>query len=337
MQSFDDILIKVREQSAAATDLAALEQVRVHFLGKKGSVTELMKAMASLAPAERPAYGQKVNDLKVAIQSLLQDKQLQLQQSALNEALERDAVDTSLPGRGIGVGHLHPVTQTRLRIEAFFSGMGFDIVSGPEIEDEYHNFDALNIPAHHPARASHDTFYLENGLLLRTHTSPVQIRYMKTHKPPFRMVAPGRVYRCDSDMTHTPMFHQLEALLVDDHSTFADLKGLLHSFLEAFFEQSVVLRLRPSYFPFTEPSAEVDIQCVKCKGEGCRTCGQSGWLEILGCGMVHPQVLANVGIDSERYSGFAIGMGIDRLTMLRYEIPDLRLLFENDIRFLQQF
>lgn len=334
---FDDILIKVREQSAAATDLAALEQVRVHFLGKKGAVTELMKTMATLAPSERPAYGQKVNDLKVAIQSLLQDKQLQLQQSALSEALERDAVDTSLPGRGIGLGHLHPVTQTRLRIEALFSGMGFDIVSGPEIEDEYHNFDALNIPAHHPARASHDTFYLENGLLLRTHTSPVQIRYMKTHKPPFRMVAPGRVYRCDSDMTHTPMFHQLEALLIDDHSTFADLKGLLQSFLEAFFEQSVVLRLRPSYFPFTEPSAEVDIQCVKCKGEGCRTCSQSGWLEILGCGMVHPQVLANVGIDSEQYSGFAIGMGIDRLTMLRYEIPDLRLLFENDIRFLQQF
>lgn len=334
---FDDILIKVREQSAAATDLAALEQVRVHFLGKKGAVTELMKTMATLAPSERPAYGQKVNDLKVAIQSLLQDKQLQLQQSALSEALERDAVDTSLPGRGIGLGHLHPVTQTRLRIEALFSGMGFDIVSGPEIEDEYHNFDALNIPAHHPARASHDTFYLENGLLLRTHTSPVQIRYMKTVKPPFRMVAPGRVYRCDSDMTHTPMFHQLEALLVDDHSTFADLKGLLQSFLEAFFEQSVVLRLRPSYFPFTEPSAEVDIQCVKCKGEGCRTCSQSGWLEILGCGMVHPQVLANVGIDSEQYSGFAIGMGIDRLTMLRYEIPDLRLLFENDIRFLQQF
>lgn len=337
MQSFDDILTKVREQSDAATDLATLEQVRVQFLGKKGSVTELMKTMATLAPAERPAYGQKVNDLKEAIQALLQDKQQQLQQSALNEALERDAVDTSLPGRGIGVGHLHPVTQTRLRIEAFFSGMGFDIVSGPEIEDEYHNFDALNIPAHHPARASHDTFYLENDLLLRTHTSPVQIRYMKTHKPPFRMVAPGRVYRCDSDMTHTPMFHQLEALLVDDHSTFADLKGLLQSFLEAFFEQSVVLRLRPSYFPFTEPSAEVDIQCVKCKGEGCRTCSQSGWLEILGCGMVHPQVLANVGIDSELYSGFAIGMGIDRLTMLRYEIPDLRLLFENDIRFLQQF
>ncbi len=337
MQSFDDILKEVREQSTAATDLAALEQVRVHFLGKKGVVTELMKTMATLAPAERPAYGQKVNDLKVAIQSLLQDKQERLQERALNAALENEVIDTSLPGRGVGIGHLHPVTQTRLRLEAFFSSMGFDIVSGPEIEDEYHNFDALNIPAHHPARASHDTFYLENGFLLRTHTSPVQIRYMKTHKPPFRMVAPGRVYRCDSDMTHTPMFHQLEALLVDDHSTFSDLKGLLQSFLEAFFEQSVVLRLRPSYFPFTEPSAEVDIQCVKCKGEGCRTCSQSGWLEILGCGMVHPNVLANVGIDSERYSGFAIGMGIDRLTMLRYEIPDLRLLFENDIRFLQQF
>lgn len=337
MQSFETILTDAREQCEAALDLAAVEQLRVQFLGKKGIVTELMKTMATLAPQERPAYGQKVNDLKVAIQSLLQIKQDQFKTSELNAALERDAVDTSLPGRSFGTGHLHPVTQTRLRIEAFFSSMGFDIVSGPEIEDEHHNFDALNIPAHHPARAAHDTFYLEDGHLLRTHTSPVQIRYMKTHKPPFRMVAPGRVYRCDSDMTHTPMFHQLEALLVDDHSTFADLKGLLQSFLEAFFEQAVILRLRPSYFPFTEPSAEVDIQCVKCKGEGCRTCGQSGWLEILGCGMVHPQVLANVGIDSERYSGFAIGMGIDRLTMLRYEIPDLRLLFENDSRFLKQF
>lgn len=337
MQSFDAILDEAREQCETAIDLAAIEQVRVQFLGKKGIVTELMQTMARLTPEERPAYGQKVNDLKVAIQSLLQIKQDQFKASELNAALERDAIDISLPGRGLGIGHLHPVTQTRLRIEAFFSSMGFDIVTGPEIEDEYHNFDALNIPPHHPARAAHDTFYLEEGHLLRTHTSPVQIRYMKTHTPPFRMVAPGRVYRCDSDMTHTPMFHQLEALLVDDHSTFADLKGLLQTFLEAFFEQSVVLRLRPSYFPFTEPSAEVDIQCVKCRGEGCRTCSQSGWLEILGCGMVHPQVLTNVGIDSERYSGFAIGMGIDRLTMLRYEIPDLRLLFENDIRFLKQF
>lgn len=337
MQSFEAILKQARQHCEAASDLAAIEQVRVQFLGKKGTVTELMKTMATLVPEERPAYGQKVNDLKVAIQALLQVKQDHFKTSELNAALERDAVDTSLPGRSSDIGHLHPVTQTRLRIEAFFSSMGFDIVSGPEIEDEHHNFDALNIPAHHPARAAHDTFYLEDGHLLRTHTSPVQIRYMKMHKPPFRMVAPGRVYRCDSDMTHTPMFHQLEALLVDDHSTFADLKGLLQTFLEAFFEQDVILRLRPSYFPFTEPSAEVDIQCVKCKGEGCRTCGQSGWLEILGCGMVHPQVLANVGIDSERYSGFAIGMGIDRLTMLRYEIPDLRLLFENDIRFLKQF
>ncbi len=337
MLPFESILKQAREQCEAAADLPAIEQLRVQFLGKKGIVTELMKTMASLSPAERPLYGQQVNELKEAIQSLLQVKQEQLQAHAMNAALERDAVDTSLPGRNVGIGHLHPVTQTRLRIEGFFSSMGFDIVTGPEIEDEYHNFDALNVPPHHPARASHDTFYLEDGHLLRTHTSPVQIRYMKTHKPPFRMVAPGRVYRCDSDMTHTPMFHQLEALLVDDHSTFADLKGLLQTFLEAFFEQSVVLRLRPSYFPFTEPSAEVDIQCVKCQGEGCRTCSQSGWLEILGCGMVHPQVLNNVSIDSERYSGFAIGIGIDRLAMLRYEIPDLRLLFENDIRFLKQF
>lgn len=337
MQSFAEILQSAREQCDAAVDLAAVEAVRVQFLGKKGLVTELMKTMGTLAPAERPAYGEKVNELKNAIQTILQQKQQIFKEEALQQALEKDAVDTSLPGRSLGLGHLHPVTQTRLRIENFFSSMGFDIVSGPEIEDDYHNFDALNIPAHHPARASHDTFYLENGYLLRTHTSPVQIRYMQTHKPPFRMVAPGRVYRCDSDMTHTPMFHQLEALLVDDHSTFADLKGLLQAFLEAFFEQKVVMRLRPSYFPFTEPSAEVDIQCVKCKGEGCRTCSQSGWLEILGCGMVHPQVLANVGIDSEQYTGFAIGMGIDRLTMLRYEIPDLRLLFENDTRFLKQF
>ncbi len=337
MLAFNDILEDARAQIELAADLAALDRVRVAFLGKKGVVTELMKKMAELTPAERPAYGQTVNDLKSAIQEQLQIQEEALQAEALSKTLAAQRLDVSLPGRGLGLGSLHPLTQTRESIENFFRGLGFDIVDGPEIEDEYHNFDALNIPAHHPARASHDTFYLENGFLLRTHTSPVQIRYMKTHPLPLRMIAPGRVYRCDNDMTHTPMFHQVEGLLIDDHSTFADLKGLLQLFLEDFFGQALVLRLRPSYFPFTEPSAEVDIQCVKCKGQGCRICSQSGWLEILGCGMVHPQVLMNLGIDSEKFSGFAFGMGIDRLTMLRYEIPDLRALFENDLRFLKQF
>ena len=246
-------------------------------------------------------------------------------------------MDVTLPGRGQQAGGLHPVTRTLNRVEELFRGMGFDVAEGPEIEDDYHNFEALNIPPSHPARAMHDTFYFDEHTVLRTHTSPVQIRVMAEKKPPLRIIAPGRVYRCDSDITHTPMFHQLEGLLVDDKTTFADLKGILDEFLKAFFEKDLAVRFRPSYFPFTEPSAEVDMQCVMCGGEGCRVCSHTGWIEILGCGMVHPKVLGHVNIDSETYTGFAFGMGIERLTMLRYGVNDLRLFFENDLRFLRQF
>jgi phenylalanyl-tRNA synthetase alpha chain len=248
-----------------------------------------------------------------------------------------EAVDVTLPGRRQSAGGLHPVTKTLQRIEHIFSSAGFDVVQGPEIEDDYHNFEALNIPAHHPARAMHDTFYFDSGMLLRTHTSTVQVRVMETGEAPFRFICPGRVYRCDSDLTHTPMFHQVEGMLVDEHVTMADLKGLLIEFLQVFFEADLDVRFRPSYFPFTEPSAEMDVQCVSCKGKGCRVCSHSGWLEVGGCGMVHPNVLGYSNVDTEKYTGFAFGMGVDRLAMLRYQINDLRLLFENDLRFLRQF
>ena len=271
------------------------------------------------------------------MQDKIQAKQIKLKEKTLADELGKEAIDITLPGRGKSVGHLHPVTRAMQRIEDYFAQLGFDSVSGQEIETDYYNFDALNIPTHHPARAMHDTFYFDEKTLLRTHTSPVQIRYMLEHKPPLRMIAPGRVYRCDSDLTHTPMFHQVEGLLIDEHTTFADLKGILKNFMAYFFEEDLAIRFRPSYFPFTEPSAEADIACVKCHGKGCRICKNSGWLEVLGCGMVHPNVLKAGGIDPERYSGFAFGAGIDRLAMLRYEIDDLRVLFENDDRFLQQF
>jgi phenylalanyl-tRNA synthetase alpha chain len=243
----------------------------------------------------------------------------------------------SLPGRGQTIGGLHPVTRSRRRIEQIFRGAGFSVADGPEIEDDWHNFEALNIPADHPARAMHDTFYFPDGRLLRTHTSPVQVRVMQSQQPPVRVIVPGRVYRCDSDMTHTPMFHQVEGLVVDEGVTFANLKAVLHGFMQSFFEKEVRMRLRPSYFPFTEPSAEVDISCVACGGAGCRVCKSTGWLEVAGCGMVHPNVLRSVNIDSEKYTGYAFGMGIDRLTMLRYNVTDLRMFFENDLRFLRQF
>lgn len=322
---------------AAATTLQQLDDVRVHYLGKKGVITELLKGLAQVSAEERPAVGAQINQTKQVIQQHIEEKQMALQAQALADKLAAQAVDVTLPGRGQGMGSMHPVTRSIHRIEDYFSQLGFDIVAGQEIENEYYNFDALNIPAHHPARATHDTFYFADQTLLRTHTSPTQIRYMENTKPPFRMIAPGRVYRCDSDLTHTPMFHQLEGLVVDEHTTFADLKGILLDFMRYFFEEEVAIRFRPSYFPFTEPSAEADITCVKCHGKGCRICKNTGWLEVLGCGMVHPNVLKAGGIDSEKYTGFAFGAGIDRLTMLRYEIDDLRLLFENDNRFLKQF
>ncbi|MGH8402226.1 MAG: phenylalanine--tRNA ligase subunit alpha, partial [Gammaproteobacteria bacterium] len=259
------------------------------------------------------------------------------EQLALNTQLDSQAIDVTLPGRGQQPGTIHPISRTLERIETIFRAAGFEVAEGPEVEDDFHNFEALNIPAQHPARAMQDTFYLKNGLLLRTHTSPVQVRAMKDRKPPMRIIAPGRVYRRDSDLTHTPMFHQVEGLLVDKNVSMANLKGMLAGFVRAFFEADLKVRFRPSYFPFTEPSAEMDVECVMCHGSGCRVCGNTGWLEVLGCGMVHPQVFAHVGIDSRRWSGYAFGMGVERLTMLRYGVNDLRLFFENDLRFLAQF
>ena len=338
MQELTAITQQARQAIAETRDLTALDQLRVHYLGKKGVLTEYLKSLGNLAPEQRPQAGQAVNQAKEAVQALLTARRTVLEQVELDAQLNSEALDVTLPGRGQSGGGLHPVTRTLERIERLFATLGFGVAEGPEIENDYHNFEALNIPAHHPARAMHDTFYFDTHALLRTHTSPVQIRAMKNSPPPLRLIAPGRVYRCDSDLTHTPMFHQVEGLVVDEQISFADLKGLMHDFMAVFFEKKQLeLRFRPSYFPFTEPSAEVDIQCVMCNGAGCRVCSQSGWLEVAGCGMVHPQVLTNVGIDPERYSGFAFGVGVDRLAMLRYGINDLRLLFENDLRFLQQF
>jgi phenylalanyl-tRNA synthetase alpha chain len=323
---------------AAAADAAVLDDVRVQYLGKKGLLTRQLKQLGSLPPEDRPAAGQAINRIKQQVQQAIDARRDQLQGAALDAQLAGEAIDVTLPGRGQSSGGLHPVTRTLRRIEELFVPLGFTVEEGPEIEDDYHNFEALNIPSHHPARAMHDTFYFDAHTLLRTHTSPVQVRVMENRKPPLRIIAPGRVYRCDSDLTHTPMFHQVEGLLVDENVSFANLKGVLDEFLHAFFERDdLAVRFRPSYFPFTEPSAEVDIQCVMCSGEGCRVCGHSGWLEVLGCGMVHPKVFNYAGIDNERYTGFAFGMGVERLAMLRYGVNDLRLFFENDLAFLTQF
>jgi phenylalanyl-tRNA synthetase alpha chain len=323
--------------AAASRDIAALEEVRVRLLGKKGLLTEQLKGLGKLPAAERPAAGQKINEAKAAIHEALEARRASLEQEALRAELAAGTIDVTLPGRGQEPGSLHPVTRTRLRIERIFMQAGFQVATGPEVEDDFHNFEALNIPPNHPARAMHDTFYFPDGRLLRTHTSPVQIRAMRAQKPPLALIAPGRVYRCDSDMTHTPMFHQVEGIVVGENVSFANLKAMLHTFVEHFFEQPLGMRLRPSYFPFTEPSAEVDIECVFCHGAGCRVCKHTGWLEILGCGMIHPNVLAAAGIDDERWQGYAFGMGIERLTMLRYGVDDLRLFFENDLQFLKQF
>ena len=321
----------------ASADLAALDEVRVRLLGKKGLLTEQLKGLGALSAPERPAAGQRINEAKAAIQAALDMHRIRLEQAAMEKELARGAIDVTLPGRGADQGGVHPVTRTRLRIEQIFSRAGFTVVSGPEVEDDFHNFEALNIPKNHPARAMHDTFYFPDGRLLRTHTSPVQIRTMRSQPPPLAIIAPGRVYRIDSDMTHTPMFHQVEGMVIGESVSFANLKAMLHTFVERFFERPLGMRLRPSYFPFTEPSAEADIECVFCDGKGCRVCKQTGWLEILGCGMIHPNVLEAAGIDSERWQGYAFGMGIDRLAMLRYGVDDLRLFFENDLQFLRQF
>jgi len=321
-----------------AADLKALDDIRVTYLGKKGSITERMKSLGKLPKEEKPAAGQAINVAKQAVQKSLEARKETLNNAELEAKLASETIDVTLPGRGQQAGGLHPVTRTMERIEELFSQMGFEVATGPEIEDEFHNFEALNIPETHPARAMHDTFYFPDGRLLRTHTSPVQVRTMKEKAPPLRVIAPGRVYRCDSDITHTPMFHQVEGLMVDENVSFTDLKAILIDFLQKFFEQDdLSVRFRPSYFPFTEPSAEADIECVMCGGEGCRVCSHTGWLEVLGCGMVHPNVFKSVEIDNEKYIGFAFGMGVERLAMLRYGVNDLRLFFENDLRFLKQF
>ncbi len=332
-----NIVENAKQAVVKTQDLPALEQIKVQYLGKKGELTQLLKGLGQLPKEERPKTGQAINAAKEAIQTLIKERSNSLEQLIVQEKLSTERIDVTLSGRGRKFGSLHPVTHVANRLTDIFMQMGFSIESGPEIEDEYHNFEALNIPAHHPARTMHDTFYFEDNKLLRTHTTPVQIRCLKKYPLPVRIITPGRVYRRDFDITHTPMFHQLEGFLVDKDVTFADLKGLITDLLHAFFEKDLSIRFRPSYFPFTEPSAEVDMACVICNGKGCRICSGTGWLEILGCGMIHPNVLKNVNIDPETYSGYAFGFGIDRIAMIYYQIDDLRTLFENDLRFLKQF
>lgn len=337
MQDLTSLVQDAQKEVADCNDLAALDEMRVRWLGKKGTLTEQLKGLGSLPAGERPAAGQRINEAKQNVQSALEARRAALERAEIESKLAGGRIDVTLPGRGEERGGLHPVTKARLRIEQLFRSAGFEVATGPEIEDDFHNFEALNFTPNHPAREMHDTFYFPDGRLLRTHTSPVQIREMLRRGAPLALIAPGRVYRCDYDMTHSPMFHQLEGLVVGENVSFANMKAALHGFLQAFFERDLAMRLRPSFFPFTEPSAEVDMSCVFCDGKGCRTCKLTGWLEISGCGMVHPNVLKSSGVDPERYTGYAFGMGIDRLAMLRYGLNDLRLAFENDLRFLRQF
>lgn len=337
MENPDQLVARAEALIGATESLSALEQIRVEYLGKKGSLTALLKDLGKLSPDERPAAGARINEAKQEVQGFIETRRVALEAAQVAEQLQREKIDVTLSGRTRGAGSLHPVTRTLDRIASFFTSIGYSVAEGPEIEDDYHNFEALNIPSHHPARAMHDTFYVDEHLVLRTHTSPVQIRVMENQAPPLRIICPGRVYRCDSDLTHTPMFHQIEGLVVDRDVSMADLRGTIDQFLKVFFEDELPVRFRPSYFPFTEPSAEVDIQCTKCRGAGCRICKNTGWLEVMGCGMVHPAVFAAVGIESDEFTGFAFGLGVERLAMLRYGVGDLRMFFENDIRFLEQF
>ena len=337
MADSETLLAEALQAIEHACDEKSLDALRVQYLGKKGSFTDLLKSLGKLPVDERPTAGEKINQAKKALQQAIESRRGEVVSVALDARLNAERLDVTLPGRRQSKGGLHPITITIERIKSIFAAAGYDVAEGPEIEDDYHNFEALNIPAHHPARAMRDTFYVSPGTVLRTHTSPVQVHVMENGEPPFRMICPGRVYRCDSDLTHTPMFHQVEGLLVDERVSMADLKGTVVEFLQAYFEVDMPVRFRPSYFPFTEPSAEVDMGCVSCGGRGCRICSHTGWLEVMGCGMVHPRVLQMSGVDTERFSGFAFGMGVERLAMLRYGVSDLRLYFENDIRFLQQF
>ena len=333
MENLDALVAQALEAIEQAADVATLEQIRVQYLGKKGELTQVMKTLGNIPAEERPKVGALVNQAKEQVQSVLNGRKSEMESAAMNARLAAERVDVTLPGRGQTTGGLHPVTRTMERIEQIFAHVGYTVAEGPEVEDDYHNFEALNIPGHHPARAMHDTFYFNANTLLRTHTSPVQVRTMESQQPPIRIICPGRVYRCDSDQTHSPMFHQVEGLLIDEGVSFADLKGTIEQFLREFFEADLEVRFRPSFFPFTEPSAEVDIRRRVVKnGEE-----KADWLEVLGCGMVHPDVLRMSGIDPEKYQGFAFGVGVERLTMLRYGVGDLRIFFDNDLRFLEQF
>jgi len=337
VQDLEQILQEAQRELTTVLDIKSIEDTRVQFLGKKGRLTDVLKSLGKLSPEERPIFGQKVNEVKEKLEFLFDDHKKRIKAVLLEQQIQQQTLDITLPGKRLNLGTVHPITQTYQSLLNIFSKLGFTAMEGPEIEDDYHNFVALNIPESHPARAMQDTFYFADGMLLRSQTSTVQIRALKTLPLPLRIIAMGRVYRRDFDLTHTPMFNQIECLMVDQDITFADLKGILKLFLTEFFETDIAMRFRPSYFPFTEPSAEVDISCIRCQQKGCRICKGTGWLEVLGCGMVHPHVLKEAEIDSEHYRGFAFGAGIDRLAMLKLGIGDLRALFENDLRFLQQF
>jgi phenylalanyl-tRNA synthetase alpha chain len=334
-------LTALREQAETELRKAGTEEelltIRTRYLGRKGLLTGLLRNIGSVVPEERPEFGKRCNEIKEDLSARIDQLLAGMAASKREEGIVRERIDVTLPGRGVRYGSLHPVTQVREEICRIFAGLGFSVVEGPEVELDYYNFEALNIPKNHPARDMQDTFYIEDNIVLRTHTSPVQVRIMEKTKPPVRILSPGRVYRRDSDISHTPMFHQIEGLLVDRGVTFGDLKGILTVFLKKVFGEETALRFRPSFFPFTEPSAEVDIRCVICNGRGCRVCGQSGWLEILGSGMVDPEVFKNVGYDPEEFTGFAFGLGLERIAMLKFGISDIRLFFENDMRFLDQF
>jgi phenylalanyl-tRNA synthetase alpha chain len=334
VQTIDQIYQDALKELESVTTLDAVEAFSTKFLGRKGLVTVFLRNVSTLPVEERPLAGKKANEIKQALEAAVDETRKRCER----EAEQFDpGIDITLPGRSIGQGRLHPLTQVTRRICDIFTRLGFTIVEGPEIESDYYNFEALNIPKHHPARDMQDTFYISEATVLRTHTSPTQPRVMEKQAPPVRIIAPGKVYRCDSDLTHTPMFHQVEGLLVDENVSFGDLKGILTTFVHQMFDEETSLRFRPSFFPFTEPSAEVDIRCVICRGKGCRVCSQTGWLEVLGAGMVHPAVFENVGYDTRKYTGFAFGMGVERITMLKYGIDDIRKYFENDLRFLRQF
>jgi phenylalanyl-tRNA synthetase alpha chain len=318
-------------------DEVSLQNLKAKFVGRKGGITEIVKSMKDVLPQDRPKMGKLINEVKTFVETLFEEKSNQIKEDKKKRSIAEEKVDVTLPGRSVSVGAKHPVSQVMEEITTIFEKMGFEVAEGPEVETDYYNFEALNIPKNHPARDMQDTFYISDDVVLRTHTSPVQIRIMEKQEPPIKIIAPGRVYRCDSDVSHTPMFHQIEGLLVDKNVTFGDLKGVLSEFLRLMFGSGLGVRFRPSFFPFTEPSAEVDIECAICTGQGCRVCKDSGWLEILGCGMVDPQVFKSVKYDPEVYSGFAFGMGIERIAMLKFGINDIRLFFENDVRFLRQF